>query len=62
VSKVANTFKCEIDKVPRDDIKEHMKICPFELIQCEYHELGCKERIVRKDQAKHNKEQSDKCH
>jgi len=48
--------KCDIGSVPRDDVEEHMKMCPLELIQCEYHVVGCEERMARKDQKKHNKE------
>ena len=48
--------KCEIGSVPRENVEEHMKVCPLELIQCEYHVVGCEERMVRKDQKKHNKE------
>ncbi|XP_065920304.1 TNF receptor-associated factor 4-like [Dysidea avara] len=48
--------KCEVGSVLRGDVEEHMKMCPLELIQCEYHVVGCEERIVRKDQTKHNKE------
>ena len=29
--------------VPRDDVEEHMTMCPLELIQCEYHVVGCEE-------------------
>ncbi|XP_065907521.1 TNF receptor-associated factor 5-like [Dysidea avara] len=48
--------KCEVGSVPRDDVEEHMKMCPLELIQCRYHMVGCEERMPRKDQKKHNKE------
>ena len=37
-------------EVGRDDVEEHIKMCPQELIQCEYHIVGCQERIARKDQ------------
>jgi len=47
--------KCEVGNIPRDDVEEHMKICPLGLIQCEYHVMGCTEKINRKDQKKHNK-------
>ena len=46
--------KCEVGKVTRDDIEEHMKMCPLELIHCDYHKLGCEEKIARKDQQGEN--------
>ena len=36
-----------------------MKMCPLELIQCEYHVVGCEERMACKDQKKHNKEKME---
>ena len=56
---VACPNKCEVVSVPRDDVEEHMKMCPLELIQCEYHMVGCEERMARKDQKKHNKEKME---
>ena len=56
---IACPNKCEVGSVPRDDVEEHMKMCPLELIQCEYHVVGCEERMVRKDQKKHNKEKME---
>jgi len=53
---IACPNKCEVGSVPRDDVEEHMKMCPLGLIQCEYHTLGCEVKMVRKDQKKHNKE------
>lgn len=45
--------KCEIDSVPRDDVEEHIINSPMELIQCEYHVVGCEERMAHKDKKKH---------
>ena len=56
---IACPNKCEVVSVPRDDVEEHMKMCPLELIQCEYHVVGCEERMARKDQKKHNKEKME---
>ena len=56
---IACPNKCEVGSVPRDDIEEHIKMCPLELIQCEYHVVGCEERMARKDQKKHNKEKME---
>ena len=44
--------KCEIGSIPRGDMEAHRKECYLEMIQCEYHDLGCEDRIARKDQEK----------
>ena len=56
---IACPNKCEVGSVPRDDVEEHMKMCPLKPIQCEYHVVGCEERMARKDQKKHNKEKME---
>ena len=48
--------KCEIGSVPRKDMKAHRKECPLEMIQCEYHSVGCEVRMARKNQEKHDNE------
>ena len=48
--------KCEIDCIPRDELRKHINICPLQLIQCKYHIVGCEAIMARKDQKKHNKE------
>ena len=45
--------KCEVGSVPREDMEAHRKKCPLEMIQCEYHSVGCEVMIARKDQEKH---------
>ncbi|XP_065901655.1 TNF receptor-associated factor 4-like [Dysidea avara] len=35
------------------DLKAHRKECPLEMIQCEYYNVGCEERMMRKDLEKH---------
>ena len=45
--------KCEVGSVPREDMEAHRKECPLEMIQCEYHNVGCEVRMARKDQEKH---------
>ena len=56
---IACPNKCEVGSVPRDHLEEHVKMCPLELIQCEYHMVGCEERMVRKDQENHNREKME---
>ena len=48
--------KCVIDNVPREDMEAHRKECPLELIQGEYHNTGCEERMMRKNKRKHEEE------
>jgi len=48
--------KCEVGNVPREDMEAHRKVCPLEMVQCEYHNVGCEERLMRKDMEKHEKE------
>ncbi|XP_065902837.1 TNF receptor-associated factor 5-like isoform X2 [Dysidea avara] len=45
--------KCEVVNVPREDIEVHRKRCPLEMVQCEYHNVGCEERMIRKEMEKH---------
>ena len=38
---------CEVDAIPREDLETHRKECPLEMIQCEYHSVGCETRMPR---------------
>ena len=51
--------KCEVGSVPREDMEAHRKECPLEMIQCEYHNVGCEVRIARKDQEWHRNEKME---
>ena len=42
--------------VPRCDVTKHKKVCPLEMVQCEYHVVGCDARMARQNQWNHNKE------
>ena len=42
---------CGQENIARDDIDEHRKACPLEMIECEY----CEDRITRNEVKKHNK-------
>ena len=44
---------CEVGSVPHEDMEAHRKECPLEMIQCEYHSVGCKVRMAHQDQEKH---------
>ena len=41
--------KCEVGSVAREDMETHRKECPVEMVQCEYHNVGCKVRMTRTD-------------
>ena len=40
-------------RVSRDCMKEHPKVCPNELVQCQYFEFGCTEKVQRKNVKQH---------
>ena len=45
--------KCESDRINREDMAAHRKICPLEMVWCKH---GCDVKILRKDQEKHDQE------
>ena len=45
--------KCGLDHIPRDNMNEHKKVCPLEVIPCEYQ---CGTMIARNEMDQHNKE------
>ena len=51
--------KCEIKNVPSEHLKEHRKVCPLEIVQCQYHNVGCKAEMARKDLVKHDEEKTN---
>ena len=51
--------KCEIGSVPREDMETHRKECPLEIIQCEYHSVGCEVRMARKKRNHHEQEKME---
>jgi len=44
--------KCKSHKMCREDLKDHKKICPLQMVECEY---GCTIKMYRKDKDAHNK-------
>ena len=46
----------EMRMILRDDMEAHRKECPLEIIQCEYHSVGCEVRMFRKMQREHYEE------
>ena len=45
---------CELGVVPTAGMFDHKKVCPLEIVSCEYHDMGCNVRIPRKDLEDHN--------
>ena len=50
---------CEIENFPRKLLEEHRKVCPLEIVQCEYHSVGCDTKMPRKDLTKHDEEKTN---
>jgi len=49
----------QVIDILREEMDSHLDECPLEIIECEYHEVGCDSEFPRKDQSKHNKEKAD---
>ena len=45
--------QCEIVTVPRCDLEKHLTQCPLQLVECEFAEAGCQEKVPRRDLARH---------
>ena len=48
--------ECEIESIHRDEVEEHREVCPLEIIQCEYHVVGCEVEMAHKDMNTHKQE------
>ena len=44
---------CDIGTICRENIQAHRKECPLEMIDCEYHSMGCKVKVPRKRKVEH---------
>lgn len=40
----------------RKNMKAHRKVCPLEIIQCEFHGVGCETTLARRDFKRHNQD------
>ena len=45
---------CELGVVPTARMADHKKVCPLEIVSCEYSEMGCDVRLPRREIEKHN--------
>ena len=50
---------CKEVYVPREDMEAHRKVCPLEMVQYEYHSVGCEERMVRNKRKKHDEDKME---
>ncbi|XP_065916577.1 TNF receptor-associated factor 4-like [Dysidea avara] len=50
---------CEESSMPREKINEHKEVCPLEMVHCEYNNVGCEAKVMRKDQKLHEKEKME---
>jgi len=48
--------QCDIGTVPRCDMEKHLTECPLQLVECEFAQAGCRERIPRQDLSRHMEE------
>ena len=48
--------KCGKEAIPRRDLPAHQGVCPREKVDCPFQQLGCKEKLLRKDLARHEKQ------
>ena len=48
--------QCDIGTVPRYDMKKHLTECPLQLVECEFAQAGCRERIPRQNLSRHMEE------
>jgi len=45
--------KCDTGTIEQGFLEEHLSECPLQLLKCEFHLAGCKEKIQRKDLEDH---------
>ena len=46
-----------VDLLPRQEMEHHMSLdCPFTLMQCDFHVVGCQVQLTRKDMSSHTRE------
>ena len=53
--------QCDIGAVPRCDMEKHLTECPLQLVECEFAQAGCCEKIPRQDLSRHM-EEGFQCH
>ncbi|XP_065901677.1 TNF receptor-associated factor 4-like [Dysidea avara] len=51
--------KCKVRSLLREDMEAHRKGCLLEVVQCDYHNVGCEERMLRKRKREHEEEKME---
>ena len=52
--------ECGVSPLERDQLEDHLRECPLQLVECELREMGCEEMVKRKDLARHMEEGTQK--
>ena len=45
--------QCEIGTVPRCDAEKHLLVCPLQLVECKFANVGCEVKVPRRDLIRH---------
>ena len=48
--------QCEIGTVPRCAAEKHLLVCPLQLVECEFANIGCEVKVSRRDLTRHTTE------
>ena len=52
--------QCDIGTVPRCDMEKHLTECPLQLVECEFAQAGCREKVPRQDLSRHMEEDAQR--
>ena len=52
--------ECGVSPLERDQLEDHLRECPLQLVECEFREMGCEEIVKRKDLVRHMEEKTQK--
>ena len=52
--------ECGVSPLERDQLEDHLRECPLQLVECELREMGCEEMVKRKDLVRHMEEGTQK--
>ena len=52
--------RCQIGAVERNTLEDHLKMCSFQVVDCDFSYAGCNEKLLREDMEKHIEENTQK--
>ena len=52
--------QCGVSPLVRDQLEDHFRECPLQLVECELKEMGCEEMVKREDLVRHMEEGAQK--